>query len=178
MSTDRKWPFEYPDEDECLLRILPSADMPGWFLVRTECGCVRVPPSELRSVVAALYEACGLRAPVILDRPEHPGASYEFEGVTYTIRPGRGIDVTRPTRSGQCGTLYEPAAIRRIASVLAALADEAEAGADPQDVAELAEEIRGAFGGGTSTLDAYDIAARTALRWMKDRQHRGGNGNG
>jgi hypothetical protein len=171
MSTGRKWPFEYADEDGCLLRVLPSADMPGWFLVRTEGGCVRVPPSGLPSVVAALYEACGLAAPLILERPVTDLRAGKGVNV-FSILPGRDRTVLVSQGSGHDHVPLAPGVARLLASVIAAYADAAEADEpDPTEVEDLAGKISAAMalrGGGTGGV--YRVAAEVAIRHFRDQQ--------
>lgn len=146
-------------------------------------AAVLVNARDIPDLVAHLYETAGLGVPVILDRPE------PRDVLVPDPHGGEDVSVT-PSPAGRPGNLPgvnlrvggDPdgyAAVRLVGDeplrVAVALIDamreaEREPDPDPADVEELAEEIRGAFGADARTLDAYEVAARTALRWMKDKQ--------
>jgi hypothetical protein len=149
--------------------VIPAYDMPGFAA----------------SVVAALYEAAGLPAPVILDRPETSpdGTSTPLERI-YLHPSLNGMLVAVDWHPNL--TYLTPGDARTTASVLAAYADAAEAadaaGADEDEVRELARVLHrthcipgGCCNEEPSSGDLEE--ARTALRWMKDQQ-RGGVRNG
>jgi hypothetical protein len=139
--------------------------------VSKPCG-VHVEASDFPALIAALYAAAGQPGPVILDRPEEPRASLEFEGITWTLRPGDGVEATRAGAIVTTGTLYRPERLRGIAAALACLADEAERDEpDPADVAKLTRVLERS--GALSTDTPVEALARAALAWMAGRKQRG-----
>jgi len=164
------WPFKHADRcDGSVLRIVPSVDFEGHAALSTEDGAVRVSAGDLPQVVAALYEAAGLPAPVILDRPEHPVLDL-IPGVSFEVR-NRGVEGIRRPSATESGTLWEAATIRHFAASLAVLADEAEAAPHPAEVAELAAVIRS---GGRDMLQGSGAIARDILRAGWKREPRDG----
>lgn len=128
-------------------------------------GDFHLPVGKLAEFARTLYEAAGKPAPVILERPAKPNLD-AIPGLR--ISPGHGgAHFERP------GSAWLVAwdNLRQFAASLAALADEAESDPDPAEVKALAEEIRSDVSriGGNPT-EAFEIAARTALRWMRERE--------
>jgi len=168
--------FRYAGRDGGEL-IIASSDEDG---LNPDCiqvsGCADIPPQDFGRIIARMYEAAGKPVPVILERPAQwieqaiimPGAAYEIHG-----------NNVRGTPTGDYGKPqdFSPQAIRDFAAALADLADRAESEPDQAEVRELAQEIRrclidrGVWGG----TDPPKIAARVALRWMRDKQQRGGS---
>lgn len=163
----------FTDQYGTELEVSGETALPGCARVWVSARCgIHVKAAGFPALIAALYEAAGLPAPVILDRPETTFA----DGVN---RAGR-VEVGRLGTQVTVG-LYgiqpeeiEPAVARRLAALIAVRADEAEAEPAPDDVTELAEEIRSdlARTGGRPD-EATEIAARAALRWMRGKQQQG-----
>jgi len=163
----------FTDADGDELTFLSEGD--GSVLLRHTGAGVCIAPADFPVIAACLYQAAGLPAPVILDRPEHPRASLVFEGVTFTIRPGSGVDATRVHGGIQTGTLYEPDVLRRVAADLAALADEAESDPDPAEVEELTRAIiQGTPDWHSASGPAAGEIARAVLRAGWKREQRDG----
>lgn len=110
------------------------------------------------AVVAALYIAAGLPAPVVLERPELPGDTTMFRGYAVSRYNGSltiGIEAERRN--------FSPAEARELAAVIAARADEADAKVpepDPEDVEALRVLLRREMASDGSTADI----ARALLR--------------
>jgi hypothetical protein len=155
----------------------------GWLEVRKvtlvdgdRCGVATsgqafiVDPAEIPAIARAMYEACGQQPPVILGRPDTSASGTPT--VLGTIYPFRSAKGARVAVGRGTGDIYlEPGHAREIAAILAACADEAEPEPDPADVDALAAAIHA----GTGCCDGapsenHRSAARTALRWMKDRE--------
>lgn len=146
--------------------------------VSKPCG-VHVEAADFPALIAALHEAAGLPAPVILERPEiSPG---EAKGVNvFTVDLNRDLSVRVGLGSAK-GVPLGPSVARHLASVIAAYADAAEAARepDPAEVEELTAEISEALKGpvidSSFDLNTSRVAARAALRWLAGKQQRGGD---
>lgn len=114
---------------------------------------VCVSKADLPRVSAGLWESAGLRAPVILERPDILALDM-LPGLHFTVN-GCVIEAERPGGNRQ----FTPAAVRRLAASLAILADEAEAEPDPAEVEQLAAVVR-KLANGTQ----IDDLARAILR--------------
>lgn len=131
-------------------------------------------PGAAAGIATAMHEAAGLPAPLILGRPEAT-----FEGGIHragSIEVGRlGGRVTVGLYGIQPEEI-EPAEARRLAALIAVRADEIQADEpDPAEVEELAAEIRREHHPDSGRPSEGDrTAARAALRWMRDKQQRGG----
>jgi hypothetical protein len=136
-------------------------------------------PAVAAGIALAMHEAAGLPAPVILERPPVvtreaiivPGARFRVHGNAIQADPLCGSGVQQES--------FAPAAIRDIAAALAVMADEAESEPDPAEVEELARVIRADLYPPSESIglrpgESDRTAARAALRWMKDKQQRGG----
>ena len=129
------------------------------------CG-IHVYAADFPALIAALYEAAELPAPVILERPE-----IDPEGAAginvFTVRLDRDLSVCVAGRAGHASPVA-PSVARKLASVIAAYADAAEAARefDPAEVEELAELLR--EHGDCASL-RWD-AARAVLRWFRERR--------
>lgn len=130
-------------------------------------------PAVARQIAEAMHEAAGLPAPVILERP---GATVK-DGVNRAgpIEVGRLGDRVTVGLYGIQPEEIEPAVARRLAALIAIRADEVQSDEpDPAEVQELAAEIRSELKRmGGSPPEATGMAARIALRWMRDKQQRG-----
>jgi hypothetical protein len=134
-----------------------------------------VAADDLPGLVAALYESAGLPAPLTIDRVTPP------LGGPWRPRQGAALLANRidnhvavgfdsPAGSSAMATIT-PSQAREMAAVLVAYADEADAEPDPAEVEELAGEMSAdvrRIGG--SPPEEWRIAARAALRWMRDRE--------
>jgi len=137
------------------------------------CG-IHVEAADFPALIAALYEAAGLPAPVILERPDADDDSAGLiPGLRFTARDGV-VEVERPGGNWQIG----PAKVRKFAAALAVLADEAESGPDPAEVEELAYVLRAVTPGmaypgeGDYRLAVARGFAEAALKWMRDKRQR------
>lgn len=155
------------------LRVGGEASFAGCarLMVTRTCG-VHIEAADFPALIAALYEAAGLPAPVILERP---GAT--FEG---------GVNRAGPIEVGRLGGLVtvglygiqpeeiEPAEARRLAALIAICADEVQDGEpDPAEVEELATAIRTGLHPGSGRPGEPDRrAARAAFRWFREREDR------
>lgn len=174
MSQLWEWPYEHRDEitGSTWLGIEPEPDArrPGFVKVSVRFGQF-VSIGDPAPVVAALYGAKGLPAPVILERPE----------VTFKD----GLNRAGPIEVGRLGGrvtvgLYgiqpeeiDPAPARRLAALIAIRADEIQADEpDPAEVEELAAVLDQA--GALLITTPTERLARTALKWMRDKQQREG----
>ncbi len=152
------------------LEVAGETALPGCARVgiSERCG-VHVEAADFPALIAALYEAAGLPAPLILERPEiDPGTA---KGVNvFTVDLDRDLSVRVGTAKG---VPLAPSVARHLASVIAAYADAAEAARepDPDDLTELTQELWEAMKGGPA-----EAAARAALRWFRDKQQREGGG--
>jgi hypothetical protein len=142
--------------------------------VSARCG-IHVKPADFPAFIAALYEAAGLPAPVILERPGRVSCDQLCaDGFRTYLATGNLVGV-----DGQPDDI-SPAAARFLAARLAALADIAESEPDPAEVAELALILRGLTPGvAYATEGDYKLAvvtpyAEAALRWFRDKQQQGG----
>jgi hypothetical protein len=176
---------EWGDHDErrlTLARVPECKGAPSWeggLDQRPFCadGCIsfndgdfHLPVGKLTEFVATLYEAAGLPAPVILERPEIvPDGDGETGINIFTVRaePHLG-SVSIRYHSAPSAAVIAPGPARLLASVIAAYADAAEAARefDPAEVEELAEVLR--EHGDCASL-RWD-AARAALRWFREKQ--------
>ena len=113
-------------------------------------------------------------ASVILERPAISPADVKGVNV-FTVSLDRDLSVC--VGRGHRTTPLAPSVARYLASVIAAYADAAEAARNEPDeaaVCELAEHLaRERSGMPHATKGDFD-SARTALRWMKDKQQQGG----
>ena len=165
------WPWEYLDCNRRSLQVAPSP-VEGAAELRTESGhIVAVADSDLPEFVTTLYQAAGLPAPVILERP-----AATFEGGVN--RAGR-IEVGRLGGRVTVG-LYgmqpeeiKPAEARRLAALIAIRAGEAEDEPDPAEVEELAEIITTTDPRSRGYSPDPEVIARAVLRWFRDKQQRG-----
>jgi hypothetical protein len=138
-------------------------------------GDFHLPVGKLTEFVATLYEAAGLPAPVILDRPSPIGAALGcYEGGLRVFPDGTAVRVqaasAEPCRH-YWHTRLEPAAARKVAATIAAIADAIEGEPDPAEVEELAGTIRAAHHPDSGRPgDGDRTAARAALRWFRDRE--------
>jgi hypothetical protein len=123
-------------------------------------GLVDVSADDFPALAAGLYEAAGLPAPVILERPDVPEGSFPLiHGYRLDARVnGRMVEFTMP---GAEPLTLVPAAVRGIAAVLASLAGQADAEPDPAEVDRVAALIAspGAMG-----IGGCRDAARRVLR--------------
>ena len=144
------------------------------------CG-IHVEAADFPALIAELYEAAGLPAPVILERPE-----IDPEGAAginvFTVRLDRDLSVCVAGRAGHASPVA-PSVARKLASVIAAYADAAEAARnepDPAEVEELAYILRAATPGmaypgeGDYKLAVARGFAEAALKWMREREAAGG----
>jgi hypothetical protein len=183
--------WSYTDYDGDRLRVGPR--LPGSLLLgvanRDDDVAVVVKAADLSEIVAHMYEAAGLPAPIILDRPAPRDV--------LVPDPHGGDDVAvTPSPAGHPGNLPgvslrvggEPdgyAAVRliydeplRVAVALIDAMREAEQAPDepdPREVAGLARALHRTHcvpnGCCTEEPSAGDLdEARTALRWMQDKQ--------
>jgi len=142
---------------------IPAADVPG----------------VAAGIAAAMHEAAGLPAPVILERPE---VTFK-DGVNRAgrIEVGRLGDRVTVGLYGIQPEELEPDVARRLAALIAVRADEAQDGEpDPAEVEELATILHDAREVGVKGRHGeWDTsAARAALRWMRDKQQRGESRDG
>jgi hypothetical protein len=127
---NRTWPYVYTDTSGDEMRIAPVGGTSA--LAQVSCAVpVEIPPANLPAVVAALYEAAGLPAPVILDRAEiytSTGVNvFQVSSYEGTVYLGRG-SIEQPGEMA-------PGVARKLAAVLAAHAD----AADKHDAGRLAD---------------------------------------
>jgi hypothetical protein len=168
----------FADQYGTELEVSGETALPGCARVWVSGRCgIHVRAAGFPAFIAALYEAAGLPAPVILERPAVPkdGARLRFGKFGMRMLNG-GIAFSLP---GVEVEAVPPGAARELAAHIAAYADEAEGEPDPDDVTELAEEIRGDLARiGGRPDEATEIAARAALRWFRDKQQRGESRDG
>ena len=142
---------------------IPAADVPG----------------VAAGIAAAMHEAAGLPAPVILERPE---VTFK-DGVNRAgrIEVGRLGDRVTVGLYGIQPEELEPDVARRLAALIAVRAGEVQDGEpDPAEVEELATILHDAREVGVKGRHGeWDTsAARAALRWMRDKQQRGASRDG
>jgi hypothetical protein len=181
VSSSFKW-----DRDRHHLTVMPEKRVPGAVNLHAydssdDVGVeLEVPPHEVAALAKALAEgmceAAGLPAPVILDRPE-----IDPEGAAginvFTVRLDRDLSVCVAGRAGHASPVA-PSVARKLASVIAAYADAAEAARnepDETEVDELAAVIRSelhppAASMGLRPSESDRTAARAALRWFRERE--------
>jgi len=157
--------YGYVSEDGILLSVEPGPGAAGDISSVTVGGdpvCLIL--AEHRAEVAAgLWTGAGAPAPVILERPDGPAD--RFQGIKIE-RDGGSVLL----RIGGNREALDAGAARTLAARIAILADEAEDEPDPAEIEELAELLR--EHGDCASLRWE--AARAALRWMRDKQQRGG----
>lgn len=163
--------YSYTDWDGAKLNIGQCDDqgVSGHAHVGTPGDAACINQDHLPAVVAALYEAAGKPAPIVLDRTDETvNYTWILHGIGFVIRNG-GVEITHPNGA----QLFEPAIIRGLAARLAEMAEAAEARAEPDsaEVEELAAQIRHDLHPDSGKPSEGDrSAARTALRWMKQRE--------
>lgn len=129
----------------------------------------------LPAVTAAMHEAVGVPAPVILPRPQIPEDDSPLCYGNFVIRlEDSGVAIGLP---GFYGKAIPPGAALELAAYIAAYAGQADAEPDPVEVEELAARIRSEIHPDSDRLglrpsESDRIAARAALRWMRDREAR------
>lgn len=133
----------------------------AWIRVTDSHGQIAnacVNPAEFPEAALALYEACGLPVPVILERPEMPASGILTElGTVYPYHSRGGLLVGV---SGKENDRYlKPGAAREAAAALAACADLEMPGPDPAELSSLMREA-----------GIGEVSARAAIRWMRDRE--------
>ena len=163
-------------DDHCLVTVCGS---------RGFAATTRVLPDEVPAVAAgiaaAMHEAAGLPAPVILERPEIRAAgSRTVLGTVYAYRSSRG-DLSGLS---DWEKFLKPGEAREAGAVLAAYADAAEAARNepgPAEVEELAYILRAVTPGmaypgeGDYKLAVARGFAEAALKWMRDKRQREGD---
>jgi len=132
-------------------------------------------PAVAAGIAAAMHEAAGLPAPIILERPKtlYPDISFGPE-----LKVARGDAVTALWLGAEARTLG-PDECRRLAAYLAICAEADEAAAADAEVDELARAIRSELYPPSESIglrpgESDRTAARAALRWMTQKQQRGG----
>jgi len=179
--------FGWTDPDGIVLTAEPSATIGGACRIELEDPeggtrlrpgdgirvCAIVPQPCARQVAAgmaaAVHEAAGLPAPVILERPDwrvFPGSVVDIGGVDVGLNSCASRPVTLAIRG--VSQHLEPDTARRVAVHLAARADQAEADAGARDLLELASVISAAGPGedgrraARAVLALYEIRERAA----------------
>lgn len=153
------------------LEVTSRADLMG----QTEPGSSRhvwLKPGDLAGVAVALFKAAGQAAPVIIPRPDvDTTRSQEVGPWLLAVTRDRGVGLARTDAPGRALAPYEA---RRLAGLLVAYADAAEAEPDPGDVERLAVLVTGA------SRMAPEDAARYLLRHgvSIDQVNLPGEGNG
>jgi hypothetical protein len=166
---------KFADQYGTELEVSGETALPGcarvW--VSERCG-IHVKAAGFPALIAALYEAAGLPAPIILARPV--GGEYLMRHFPSAL--GAGITVNR--KDGFVvirgdGLLFDPKTVRDLAAFAVTLADEAESEPDPAEVEELAAAIRTGLHPDSGRPGEPDrMAARAALRWFRDKRQQGG----
>jgi len=146
--------------------------------ISERCG-IHVKAEDFPALATALYEAAGLPAPVILERPEVDPEGAKGVNV-FRVLLDDDLSVCVGYGSHKAASVA-PSVARHLASAIAAYADAAEAahGIDPAEVEELAGLMDAEMdhrGRGQSGL--YPACARIALQWFRDRQQRGDGHDG
>jgi hypothetical protein len=140
-------------------------------------GDFHLPVGKLKEFVSTLYEAAGLPVPVILRAPTLPPGICHYSDGVKVFADGAEVRLqATESRSAKeyWHTKLKPAAARKLAANIAALADFAEAQPDPAEVEELAEAIRTAHHPDSGRPgDGDRTAARAALRWFREKRHGG-----
>lgn len=144
---------------------------------------VRIPAADVHAVAAgiaaAMHEAAGLPAPVVPERPSPVATAlgHYFGGVRVFADGGTVRLQATESHSAKkyWHTRLDPAAARKLAAYIAALADAVEGEPDLAEVEELATLLHDTRETGVRGIsgDWDRNAARAALRWMKDKQQRG-----
>jgi hypothetical protein len=163
-------PYAYEDGDGNTLYIGPHPDKISTAIIQAETvrRPVCVPAKDFRGVVDELARACGLLVPVIINRssasfPED-GGPFRFGEFGFRL-DGEGLVL--PSLPGVTAMPVPPAALRELAGHLVALAEQAEAEPDPEEVDGLAAAVRAEFqSDGTPPTEWEKKVARAALRWM------------
>lgn len=165
-------PYRHEDADGDAMTISPG-DGEALIVILKQLP-VRVGPPDIDGITRAMHEACGQQPPVILERPDvqipRDGSPVRFGDFGFRLYEG-DIAVSLP---GIVAKAITPGALRETAAFMAAYADAVEAEPDPADVDDLAAAIMRAHNPGVMGLDGARPTARTALRWMKDREARNG----
>ena len=173
-------PRTFTDRDGSELTVSECCDddlNPDCVHVSVEGKSVCLQIADLPAVVAALYEAAGKPAPVILEHTD-PAISYSWmiPGAGFNLRDG-GVEIISIGSVTDSGHLHDPASIRGLAARLAEMAEQAERWSGPSlaEVEELAKVIRSELHPASESLglrpsESDRTAARAALRWMRDRE--------
>lgn len=97
-------------------------------------------PDDLVDIAVALWKSAGLPVPVITPRPDvDTSAGMPFHSLTLAVMPGAVRMIHTP--GGRVIDDLPPGEARRLAGLLVAYADAAEAEPDPEDVADLASLV-------------------------------------
>ena len=165
--------YKWTDTDRNDL-VVAKGQVPG--IIQLQCydsgagserAGVTMPAAEVaaraREICAAMHEAAGLPAPIMLERPELPKAwdDVHIGGITVSRHSEPGLPIHT---SGGHDDLSATQA-RQLAALLAALADEADAAKEQEAVTKLRTIIRANLPGmaGRSTDEAADDIARAIL---------------
>lgn len=169
--------YVYEDEEGAALTVnpYPHAHAGDVAAVRTG-GTVYVLPEHFPEVAAGLWTGAGLPPPVILEPPGYDTSGETRIGAFTLWREDGNAHVNMAF--GGCA--LDSAGARHLAAAIVAYGDGAEAEPDPGEVEELAALIvSGLYPPGVPAdlrPSDYDrTAARTALRWMRDKQREAGH---
>jgi hypothetical protein len=158
-------PYRHEDDEHDWLTVAEHDGRPGTALVRCNKGGVEVTPEKIPAITAALYEACGLESPVVVELPEVDTSKPHGIGPFRLSLADGGVrvEVVAPA-----GPVWMPCELRDFAAVAAAYAAAADAEPDPADVEELAAVMRADHP--AYLPRTFEDDARTALRWMTARK--------
>lgn len=136
-----------------------------------------VDPLEIPEITNAMYEAAGTVPPVMLARPDLDSMRSSDGGIRFgdlllykTAAGEVAFAVHHVGQTVATFVLLSPAQARQAAAATVALADELPE-LDPAEIEELAVAIRREiYPDSGKPAEADRIAARTALRWMRERE--------
>ena len=127
--------YEHTDDYGHSLTMRPSFDLLNTACVRTS-QAVFVKAEDLPGMVGALYRAAGQQSPIILPR-------LRWYGTDQTAHSCNGVRVTRDYKTITVfGHALTATTARGLATVLAEMAEAADAEPDPAQLAALAKVVR------------------------------------
>lgn len=127
--------YEYRDSDGDKLMFDPIDCEASNVIVTTSSGGTGIPARRFPEVIAGLYGAAGLEAPIILERPDGGTDDWDVGGEIYADAGHVEIEIHGD---------YAPGPARRLAAFIAHTADQAETSAAEADVARVAKVIQDA----------------------------------
>lgn len=169
-------PYRHEDKDSDWLTVAPHAIAPGVAFLKACSKGVEVYPKNIPAITAALYEAVGVKPPMVLGSLPGPDSLGEVAPFV-TVEPSpagspQNLPGVMLNMDGRQVRLIRDEPLRVAAALVSAMR-EAEAAPDPAEVEELAAVLHSAShpNGCTRGPTSEQVdEARAALRWMDARR--------